>query len=1473
MSSPQAPRVVFQQSLANRPDVALVKKLIAGYPGLESLRQTRVMAGGYSGARVYLALAQLPATAPAHWVLKVGDGEDLAAEAAAYDLAKASLAGEVAVQKVCFERDGQDALLVYNFAGLNGAPPLDLEQGLRDYASTELFASTLKLVSQWIAQPAWKHAHITKQIQAWSKPKLAHLPDDLAELLDTKTLYYPDVGEALANPGYYIHRGALPRIEANVPFAFTHGDLNLRNILFPTDQQGNPDPDNPRVIDFRHSGTEQWAVVDLARLESCLRHQFIAEPTNHAELAQHIAFMDASSAQLRLQRPPELLRGNNQLQELWRHISALREVVEGICKDEASLQAFWGTLVSYAISFASYADRLHYAKRLAYLDAARILTRYFVRPDLKGSQRTVPLQSGLSANVQGSLQPNSWSAAALVGRFISRGDATLVVGPRFGRIAGVEPLPTFLQNLHKDLARSPPPTTSVKVLLASLDKTGAQPAVVSAIKNRVAKWSLPEEVSQIKKARWAAVIQLHYHNFVRAALLEGPGSVIAVEEDRDVLCALEELTELSTLYFPFYGDVDSPGRCYPFSPLDVERKLLLVEKAMETVRRRLRPLCLVFWRCEDIVLEFFMELRLRMGGGETLDAYYLSDENNPEREEALASIGIVPIRVRLEELASGAWSGNEGHSASDMRSIWRRGEIVYRLPDVKHQTSGLLSLFADAQAVNLPGTANANFLLGAPPTASDIDDGRVLRRSVVDDELVPAIQAGMVRNRDRVRWVFVEGRPGAGVSTCLCLAAHQLTVRETLPVFVISRTEGAEAKTWRLAGELLGEVANQVKRPVVAFLDSPELDGRLLDCLAEGLLDRRGELILVLGGRRSAIHELKRQLNLNSASSVLIPDKLHEQEWQSLAKIVKSEGYSSQLTENELADRMRRVGLLLPAIYEGTDRQNRKFKQIVAHEYGKYSRDQLVQRAYRLICAAGCYGVSLNQYWLLKAVGGAGIDQAPRILRALSGDIVEERALDEGRPKGDLALAPRHRLIAEAVLEIAVPDPEHRLADLRTLIASANLAAKVEGGAVARLLMRNSEFRNWLRETFGHARARREASLLFNMLLERSGLHSSVEITLRHHYSLTLRALRDHEAAVEQAKKAYDLDPTNAASAHVLGLAHEAKALDGWRKAFAADDTHAFARARVDEEEASAFFRQSRDQQPHEEYGYESEARYLRRKAELFSEPRNRNRMPQELAADGTTALARGLRLLHEAETRVHRDSLVETPMTKAKLLSQIGDFDDAWTLLQQSIAAAEDSVSQNRMRELAASLAATHQRWRQVQQETRTLIESGVRSPYVYLMLDDALTALGLPHERRRWAAESANEWNQDDVEVLLRWAGILAEAQDWQAAERVLERAQRAAQRLGLSIAAQLRKRGIARSSNGQVLRVRGHVSRLFRPYEGIIQPVGSARGVGIYFRNPEQASPPIEIGDEVEFSISWRLRGLRADDLQRLNNDDVG
>jgi hypothetical protein len=123
----------------------------------------------------------------------------------------------------------------------------------------------------------------------------------------------------------------------------------------------------------------------------------------------------------------------------------------------------------------------------------------------------------------------------------------------------------------------------------------------------------------------------------------------------------------------------------------------------------------------------------------------------------------------------------------------------------------------------------------------------------------------------------------------------------------------------------------------------------------------------------------------------------------------------------KLVNRLRAVGRLIPAIYEATDHENRKFREIVSFEYECYGRDPLVQRAYRLICSLGAFGVSLSQFWLLKALGGRFFNDAPRILTALSEDLIVQR--DPHQRDGDQLITSRHRIIAEEVISIASPDP------------------------------------------------------------------------------------------------------------------------------------------------------------------------------------------------------------------------------------------------------------------------------------------------------------------------------------------------------------------------------------------------------------------------------------------------------------------
>lgn len=1456
------PKFIFQQSLANSDEAIRIESLLDGYPGLRLLRQTRTLTSGYSGARVYLALAETAGTPAAHWILKVGDAADLGAESAGYDVAKATPAGQNAVTKIGFYSADNVGLLVYDFAGLQGHPPLDLEAGIDGFWSRELLESALKTVGSWLSQPEWRDdVHLTKQLQEWSFKRLGNLPQQALSLKDTKTIYVSDLGTALANPIFYIGRSILPRLTGRVPYAFTHGDLNLRNVLFPTTATKDPLVDQVRFIDFRHAGTAQWAVVDLAKLESCLRYQWLRTPESQADLAETLGFLNASCDNLELKRPPEILGRNKQLQDNWRGIAAVRERVKGLAAQNADAErSYWIALIAYALTYAAYDTQDEFSRNAAYLDAARLFTAHVVPADLKWSpQRPFVVQPGLSPEMQAGLREDAWASAAILQRSIQRGNAILVVGPYLGRTSGVEPLPRFLQNIHKEASLQAPSIDSVRALLANLGRQLKRHEVAELIGRRVANWQFPDELVQMANARWAAVVSLHFHGHVRAALRRN-ASVVAVDGQSQLGPLTDSVESETTLYFPFFGDPESSSESLPLTLRDFSQRIDTFSELVDLCRRRFRSMSLVFWRCEDLSPEIMMDLRAAADThGETVDAYLVTDQENRERDAGLQAAGIVTMIARLEEVTP--QSSGVIASPREPGNYWHRGDNAFPIPALGRQSSGLLEMFGDLGAISAAKGEEGSFLLGGPATIQDIEDGRVLRRRIVEDAIIPAIQSALLRGNERVRWVFVAGRPGAGVSTCLSIAAQRIWSQQLAPCIVVARPEGHDRASWTKAGELVAETSNATKRPCVLVLDAATHDFPYLDRIAQGVLDRRGELVIVVGGRTDVVGRLKDQLDLKSFHNIPVPDTLHPEEWRALARTLQSNGYSSHASEEDLARRMGHVGLLLPAIYEATDRKNRKFQEIVAHEYYRYSRDQMVQRAYRLICTAGAFDVEMSQYWLLKAVGGVSINEATRLLSTLHSEIV----MDSGSSflDGDIGIRARHRLIAEEVLRAAAPNPEHRLADVRTLIDSANLASRKEGGSALRLLARKGLFFKWLNETFGPDRFRLEVIELFETVLSSGAMVPILEITACHHYALVLVGVNEHDSALVQAKRAYMLDPLNPASAHVMALVHQAKALQAWSAA-AEGGLGEAARAKSEEQEAMEFFQQARQQQPNEEYGYEAEARYLRRKFETLTRVRIASRVPTEWLEDARTGLARGLRLLSEAEVRVRKDGLHESMTTKARLLSSIGEFESACALLSSAIGRATDSVHRDQLRELLAGLAAASERWEVAREQATCLIDAGVRSAYVFLILDDALRKLKVDDERARRARESAEEWNREDVETLMRWATICVQREDYRSARRTLDRALRSAQRQGYSTAEQLRRRGLL-MDGAKPARRTGRVERLFKPFEGLIRIEGTSDDGDIYFRVADDHKNRLMHGDIVEFGVSCRIRGLKAEDVR--------
>ena len=1461
MAKAKGVRIVFQQSLANHEDVKTVEDHLGDYPGLEELRQSRRLTSGYSGARVYLATAKLRGTPPAHWILKVGDADDLAAESEAHDLAMATPGAEALITKIKFGQAAGCAIIVYEFAGLEGQPPVDLEKGLGSYSATELLRAALRILSRWSGQPDWRSDHITKRLLGWVEDRLEQLPPSIFELVDIQTIYYPDLGEALSNPAYYIKRKNLRRIETSVPFSFTHGDLNLRNVLFATDAHKDIKTDTPRFIDFRHAGTDQWSIVDYAKLESCIRYECLPSVHSPSDLTEVVAFLDSSTAQLRLKRAPEVLI-NKSLQESWRQIALIRDAVAEVVKGNSESEVcYWVCLVSYAISFSAYATQPEFARRAAYLDASRLFSRYVRKPDLSGTQKSVALQPGLSPLVQSSVPPKSWAAAALLGSSVQAGNAILVAGPLLGRMKGVEPLSRFLQAIHLDLGREAPPTDSVRVLLASLHTQSRRQNIVSAIKDKIAKSSAPDEINAIATVPWAAVVSLHYHEHLRTALRLPTRELVIIDSSDDLSAVAPDFSSTSTIYFPLLADSGSRVASFPFSLDEFQDRLHLLGGVVELVRRRLRPISLVFWRCEELDIELLLELhRGASVTAESVDCYYLTDQDSPEREATLVAVGITPVRARLDEMIQTVPSPVNDSAASGMQ--WRRGDSIYPLPRVSEKTHGLLEMFTYMGSVSATRSRDDDFLLGGPVTIEDIRDGRVLRRNAVENDVLPALGDAMARRGERVRWVLLSGRPGAGLSTTLCLAADQVSVQELAPCFVVARPQGHNNETWTTAGQLLGEIANQTGRPSILFFDAVDMDHRQLDRVAEGVLERRGELVFVIGGRKDLIDRLRLDLHLDGPPPIEVSDSLTSSEWDTLARVLQRDGFSAHLSDTDLARRMEKVGLLLPAIYEATDRRNRKFQEIVSEEYYRYSSHQSLQKAYRLVCALGTFGFSLTQYWLLKAVGGQSLQEAASLLGGLSEDIVIESEGESDVVEGELLVGPRHRLIAEAVLDAAVPEVDHRLADYRSIVETANMSSRREGGTS--FLSRKGAFVQWLGDAVGRDRARREVMELLDVALSRPGIRPIVEITMRHQYSLILRGMRSYEAALAHAEAAYAMDKSNPASAHVLGLAHESRALQSWRGAKANALANAIAAARSEEQEALSFFGQVRAQQPQEEYGYEAEARYLRKKHEVVAKwPAEWGDERDRLGAEARIDLVRGLRLLEEAAIRVRRCDMVESEETRARLLGQLGHFEEAWDVLQGLISKSTDPVQQSKVEELAAALAAAHDRWDLVEGVASGLVRKKMRSAYVYLVLDDALRHLGRDDDRYRHLRESAEEWNREDVDTLVRWSGLCCARDEWETAAQALLRADRAGQRLGFTTSQQTRRRGALLGKDGRTLTTKGRIERLYRPLEGVLRSTeGKSTSVDVYFRADENLRSELSVGGLVTFELCWSLRGLRAE-----------
>jgi hypothetical protein len=246
--------------------------------------------------------------------------------------------------------------------------------------------------------------------------------------------------------------------------------------------------------------------------------------------------------------------------------------------------------------------------------------------------------------------------------------------------------------------------------------------------------------------------------------------------------------------------------------------------------------------------------------------------------------------------------------------------------------------------------------------------------------------------------------------------------------------------------------------------------------------------------------------------------------------------------------------------------------------------------------------------------------------------------------------------------------------------------------------------------------------------------------------------------------------------------------------------------------------------------------------------------------------LLTGLWLIRTAEAVLPRSKLLESPKTKARLLASVGNFDAAIASLDSEVARTQDPVRASQLRRALAAIILATNRHKDAIRVLGELVASGDRLPEVFLMRDDALRAINTPlNEREAMFRDSAEEWNRRDLETLVRWAELRLYRSDWEGATRVLRRADDTA-RTATSGFAREESRGVLKASVTATddRRFTGTVTRLWKSYEGQV----SFQGIpdGIYFTT-ERNFGAVQVGERVSYSLSWRVRGLRAVRLERV------
>ena len=1458
MISDRTVKVTLPQSEANSPAASTLPVLLAQHPDLQSFNSWKRLSGGYGPCSIYLGSADFGSGEALNpWIIKFGPADEIRSENDAHILAKSYIPQDNLAGHIATYVSDDFGVLIYDLVGYKGEPPIDFAAAIGRIEAPKAAEAIASLISNWSAQIKWRTDNLTAQITKWVAPKLETYPSDLLALSDTLTINSPDFAAAYSNPLYYLKRG-LRRTELKCPFGFTHGDLNLRNILFHKSGPSAIQADRPIIIDCRYGSVEQYSVLDFAKLEACLRYQLFNHLDSYSSVEQAVLFLTASRAKLFLDNPPEGLSDKN-LQELWRACVPLRSAASSIfSQNQESELVYWGALLAYALSSVNYNLSLA-SRNLAFLDAAAILTDRFQPRDASAPQQVLRIHGIYSPPVV-TEAAGCTSVPPLLLDAIIRHQCVLVIGSNYGRSSGFESVTTTVQHIYVDILKENAPSTSMETNLQVLARRAPRHEIVKAIRKSVGSYGPSFDKAAIRDIPATAYIALLFSDEPYIALSETQ-EVLRIDSVNDAVAAIDSITDGKVIYFPFYGDALSPIDTFGVDMTDRLYRRQMLDQIKVALDRRQRPISLLFWKCEDISGDSLGSFREFFSASISVpvDCYFLSDQAEHQRDAVLDALDFTRIRCTLKELSKALSDHQNGKPPAQLKAITYSAKAL---------THGLLSSFDEAGSVTV-GQSNENsaFLLGAPPSIADFSENRVVIRQDVLGYILPAVRSISTLKSAIPSPILLSGRAGSGVTTVLTMLGISVLRDLKWPVFVMNLSAWITPEELSNAGSILAEFSKRDNTPVLLLIDTGTWTAKDLGYLLTAAAEFKGEIVPVLGGRKDILTEISQLPWAKHARRIDIEDSLNKEQWGILAQILQANGYCLNIGLDVLQKRLSNVGYLLPAIYEATDGRNRKFREIVAYEYGRYSSNQLVQRAYRLICYLGAFDRPIGQYWLLKALGSRGVSDGARILNALADDIVK---WDSSGDFADILVKPRHRIIAEEVLTIAVPDPTHRLADWRDIFATANLGSRKEGSVVADLLSHRGPFIQWVRNAFQPPKAAdSRIEELYKTVLDNIPIHPSVELTIRQHFALTLRYHRKYEDALDEIRKAMEIDENNVATIHIMGLVHEARATRAWRDILPdqysrdsklRDDS--FARALANEADAAEFFLRTRERQPYEEYGYVSEARYYNKKFRILRDAKN---IPEltDSQRESKYQLYTALTLIQSAESRIPKERRKELFSTKATLLGSMGNISAAFQGIEKGIENAVDPVARSRLRRAAATLAAELKEWDRCHGYCTQLIEDGEHDASLYLMNDQALASLfASPDKRWSCLRESIEIWNRNDVQTLLRAAILMLYRGDWSGALLALQRADKSAQLCEMTIYSRDELIEILKADgpySALPLTVEGQVLRMWRPYEGLVSSPWLTSG--IWFRLTRDEEGNIGVADSVSYQVGVRIRGLRA------------